>query len=117
LEDSALTAALGRAAPGEAPAVEVARQRGVLTGVLADIVSTFSPSIVVLGGFLTDVAPRDLDGYARRVCAEARPTVGRSLVVRLAELVENRLLYGAAEAAFDDQVLAAEVLERWCADL
>jgi predicted NBD/HSP70 family sugar kinase len=116
LDEAALTAAVGGAQKGDAVWLEARRQRGILTRALADIVGTLSPSVVVLGGFLTDLVPENLDEFTVAVLAQTRPAAPRAVAIRRAGLVENRLLFGAAEVVFDEQVLAPENLERWCAD-
>jgi predicted NBD/HSP70 family sugar kinase len=90
-------------AASEDPAVaaEVARQRGILSTALANAVNVLNPSVVVLGGFLATLAATDLDALAAAVGAQAMPANMEGLDIRVASLAEDRLLIGAAEAAFE----------------
>lgn len=81
---------------------EVERQRRILATALANAVNVLNPSVVVLGGFLATLAERDLDGLTAAVRAHAMPASAEDLDIRLAVLAEDRLLIGAAEAAFAD---------------
>ncbi len=86
-----------------APSVteEVARQRRILSTALATPVNVLNPSVVVLGGFLATLAGPDLGGLLQAVRAQAMPACAEDLEIRPALLAEDRLLVGAAEAAFD----------------
>ncbi|GAB2831131.1 ROK family transcriptional regulator [Microbacterium insulae] len=84
-----------------AVAAEVARQRGILSTALANAVNVLNPSVVVLGGFLATLAAMDLDALADAVAAQAMPANMEGLDIRVASLAEDRLLIGAAEAAFE----------------
>lgn len=79
---------------------EVARQRRILATALANAVNVLNPSVVVLGGFLGMLAEHDLDGFTAAVVAQSMPANGEDLEIRPAALAEDRLLIGAAEAAF-----------------
>ncbi|HEX5730152.1 ROK family protein [Microbacterium sp.] len=79
---------------------EVARQRGILATALANAVNVLNPSVVVLGGFLATIAERDLESLSAAVGALAMPASMEGLDIRVAVLAEDRLLIGAAEAAF-----------------
>ena len=81
---------------------ELARQRRILATALANAVNVLNPSVVVLGGFLATIAERDLDGLTAAVGAHAMPASMEGLDIRVAVLAEDRLLIGAAEAAFAD---------------
>lgn len=81
---------------------EVERQRGILATALANAVNVLNPSVVVLGGFLATIAERDMSGLAAAVRANAMPASTEELDIRVAVLAEDRLLIGAAEAAFAD---------------
>jgi predicted NBD/HSP70 family sugar kinase len=85
-----------------AVAAELARQRGILATALANAVNVLNPSVVVLGGFLATLGAQDLPGLAELVSAQAMPSNLEGLEVRIASLGEDRLLIGAAEAAFGD---------------
>jgi len=98
-DDAALAAAL--IAAGQAAEDEIVRQRSVLAVTIGNAVNVLNPSMVVLGGFLgilRDHAPEDFDvdvkGRSLAVTAE-------DLQISSAALGENRLLIGAAEAAFE----------------
>lgn len=81
---------------------ELERQRGILATALANAVNVLNPSVVVLGGFLATIAERDLDGLTAAVGAHAMPSSMEGLDIKVAVLAEDRLLIGAAEAAFAD---------------
>ncbi len=99
-DEPTLAAAL---AASDDPAVtaEVTRQRGILSTALANAVNVLNPSVVVLGGFLATLAATDLDALAASVGAQAMPANLEGLDIRVASLAEDRLLIGAAEAAFE----------------
>ncbi len=84
-----------------AVAAEVARQRGILSTALANAVNVLNPSVVVLGGFLATLAAHDLEGLTDAVGTQAMPENMEGLDIRVASLAEDRLLIGAAEAAFE----------------
>ena len=85
-----------------AVAAEVARQRRILSTALSNAVNVLNPSVVVLGGFLATIAQQDLPGLTDAVAAQAMPANLEGLDIRVASLAEDRLLIGAAEAAFAD---------------
>lgn len=99
-DEPTLAAALA-SSDDPAVAAEVARQRGILSTALANAVNVLNPSVVVLGGFLATLAAIDLDGLAATVSAQAMPANVEGLDIRVASLAEDRLLIGAAEAAFE----------------
>jgi predicted NBD/HSP70 family sugar kinase len=84
-----------------AVAAEIARQRGILSTALANAVNVLNPSVVVLGGFLATIAEHDLGALVEAVGAQAMPANIEGLDIRVASLAEDRLLIGAAEAAFE----------------
>lgn len=88
------------AAPGPEVLAEVARQRRILATALANAVNVLNPSLVVLGGFLATIAEPDLEGLRSAVVAQAMPAATEELRLRVAALGEDRLMIGAAEAAF-----------------
>ncbi|WP_372457080.1 ROK family protein [Microbacterium allomyrinae] len=100
-DEPTLAAALGAS---EDPAVEaeLARQRRILSTALANAVNVLNPSVVVLGGFLATIAAHDPQGLLDAVAAQAMPSTMEGLDIRVASLAEDRLLIGAAEAAFAD---------------
>jgi predicted NBD/HSP70 family sugar kinase len=79
---------------------EIARQRRILATALANAVNVLNPAVVVLGGFLGMLASHDLEGFTGTVAAQTMPANGEDLQVLPAALGEDRLLFGAAEAAF-----------------
>ncbi|TDN90652.1 ROK family protein [Microbacterium sp. BK668] len=81
---------------------EVARQRRILATALANAVNVLNPSVVVLGGFLGMLAEHDLAGFTAAVVAQSMPANGEDLEIRAAALAEDRLIIGAAEAAFEE---------------
>lgn len=100
-DDPTLAAALRDA---DEPGVleEVARQRRILSTALANAVNVINPSVIVLGGFLAMLAEQDLQTFTTAVRGQAMSANGEHLVVRSAALADDRLLIGAAEAAFAD---------------
>ena len=88
------------ASDGAPIADELARQRRILATALANAVNVLNPSLVILGGFLATLA--DLDPAALRdaMAAQAMPAAAEDVDVRVAALGEDRLMIGAAEAAF-----------------
>ena len=100
-DEPTLAALLAASALPDA-AAEVARQRGILATALANAVNVLNPSVVVLGGFLATIAERDLASLGEAVRAQAMPASTDDLDIRVAALSEDRLLIGAAEAAFAD---------------
>ena len=97
-DDIALAAALDRADP--AAIAEVDRQRRVLAAALSNAVNVLNPSMIVLGGFLAILLARDADGLERDVRARSLAAPAERLRIRPAALGRDRLLIGAAEAAF-----------------
>lgn len=83
-------------------AAEVARQRGILATALANAVNVLNPRVVILGGFLATLAASAPDALDEAVRAQCMPSSAEDVSIRTAELAENRLLIGAAEAAFAD---------------
>ncbi|MBD7958189.1 ROK family protein [Microbacterium sp. Sa4CUA7] len=99
-DEPTLAAVLGAST---APSVteEVARQRRILATALANAVNVLNPAVVVLGGFLATLAAQDIDGLLQLVRAQAMPACAEDVEIRPALLAEDRLLVGAAEAAFE----------------
>ncbi|TFV96902.1 ROK family protein [Leifsonia flava] len=79
---------------------ELERQRRILATALCNAINVLNPSLVILGGFLATVAQSDLAALEAAVLAQALPVAGEELEIRVAGLGEDRLLIGAAEAAF-----------------
>ena len=100
-DEPTLAQALARSDRAEV-AAEVARQRRVLATALANAVNVLNPHVVVLGGFLATLAGEDLDALASAVRAQAMHAAGEDLAIHPAALGEDRLMIGAAEAAFAD---------------
>ncbi|MGW9112979.1 ROK family transcriptional regulator [Microbacterium sp. NPDC055683] len=98
-DDPTLAAALA-ASTSAAVADEVERQRRILATALANAVNVLNPSVIVLGGFLGMLVAADADGFDAAVRAHALSAPAEGLVIRPAALAEDRLLIGAAEAAF-----------------
>jgi predicted NBD/HSP70 family sugar kinase len=84
-----------------AVAAELARQRGILATALANAINVLNPSVVVLGGFLATLTAHDPEGLRTAVGMLAMPATMEGLDIRVASLAEDRLLIGAAEAAFE----------------
>ncbi len=99
-DDTALGTALARSTDAAVRA-ETDRQRRILATALANAANVMNPAVIVLGGFLAALAELDLDGLDRAVRAQTVPACAEGLRLAVAELGENRLLVGAAEAAFE----------------
>lgn len=111
-DDAELRTALQRSSN---PAVvdEVDRQRRILATAVASAVNILDPAVVVLGGFLAALIETEVELFAAAV---ARQTIaGSAPLIRIAELGDDRLLIGAAEAAFaallDDPVATIAISE------
>lgn len=100
-DEPTLAAALAASTSPEVSA-ELARQRRILATALANAVNVLNPSVVILGGFLATIAELDPEGLAALVLQQAMPANAEGLDIRTAVLAEDRLLIGAAEAAFAD---------------
>ncbi|MFH8252236.1 ROK family protein [Microbacterium sp. B2969] len=100
-DDATLAAALAGSASPEA-ADELARQRRILATALANAVNVLNPSAVVLGGFLATISEHDPDELRELVARQAMWANVEELEIRSAALAQDRLLIGAAEAAFDE---------------
>jgi predicted NBD/HSP70 family sugar kinase len=100
-DDAALGAALVASSDADV-ADEVGRQRRILSTALANAVNVLNPSVVVLGGFLATLASLDPDALLAGVAGQAMPANMEGLEIRVAALADDRLLIGAAEAAFAD---------------
>ncbi len=99
VDDPVLAAALSDA--GSADVVdEIARQRRILAATLANAVNVLNPSMIVLGGFLGMLSDSNPDGFTADVRANALAAPGEQVEIRPAALGADRLLIGAAEAAF-----------------
>ncbi|MBY0687277.1 ROK family transcriptional regulator [Microbacterium marinilacus] len=99
-DDEALARALA-ASDDPAVAAEVDRQRRILAATLANAVNVLNPSMIVLGGFLAILHDHDPDGLLGAVRAQALAAPAERLAIRAAALGADRLLIGAAEAAFE----------------
>nr|WP_315267812.1 ROK family transcriptional regulator [Microbacterium lemovicicum] len=89
---------------------EVGRQRRILATALANAVNVLNPGVVILGGFLATIAQLDGPALEADVRAQAMAANAETLDIRTALLAEDRLLIGAAEAAFAE--LIADPLNR-----
>ncbi|WP_081322592.1 ROK family transcriptional regulator [Microbacterium testaceum] len=101
--DAALSDALASASD-PVSAAEVDRQRRILATALANAANVLNPAVIVLGGFLAVLAARDLDGLDAAVRAQTVPACAEGLRLAVAELGEDRLLVGAAEAVFEAEL-------------
>ncbi|CAN7176475.1 ROK family transcriptional regulator [Microbacterium sp. LjRoot45] len=100
-DEPTLAAALA-ADVSAAVADEVDRQRRILSTALANAVNVLNPQVVVLGGFLATLATAGLEELTALVRAQSMPANAADVVILPAALGEDRLLIGAAEAAFGD---------------
>ncbi|HEY6801047.1 MAG TPA: ROK family protein, partial [Agromyces sp.] len=79
---------------------ELARQRRILATALSNAINVLNPSLVVLGGFLATVATSDPADLEREVESQTVSAAFEGVSIRVAALGEDRLMIGAAEAAF-----------------
>lgn len=100
-------AALARALASIPDVSEVDRQRRILATALANAANVLNPAVIVLGGFLAVLAARDLAGLDGAVRAQTMPACAEGLRLAVAELGEDRLLVGAAEAVFEAALFPA----------
>ena len=105
-DDAALAAAVASTDDPSAGA-EVERQRRILATALANAANVLNPAVIVLGGFLAVLAAHDLDGLEAAVRAQTMPACAEGLRLAVAELGEDRLLVGAAEAVFEARLFPA----------
>ncbi len=99
VDDAALAAALAVSAD-ESVLSEVHRQRRTLAVTLGNAVNVLNPSIVVLGGFLAVLRDHDAERFDAEVLERALGASGEHTEIQSAALGRDRLLIGAAEAAF-----------------
>ncbi len=99
VDDPVLAAALAEVKDA-AVSEEIDRQRRILAATLANAVNVLNPSMIVLGGFLGMLIGSDPEGFCADVRAYALAAPGEQLEIRPAALGADRLLIGAAEAAF-----------------
>jgi len=99
---AAALAAARRDADATAVVDEVTRQRRILSTALANAVNVLNPQVVVLGGFLATLATWDLEELTALVRAQSMPANAADVELLPAALGEDRLLIGAAEAAFGE---------------
>jgi predicted NBD/HSP70 family sugar kinase len=99
VDDPALAAALAEA-DSQDVADEIDRQRRILAATLANAVNVLNPSMIVLGGFLGMLSESDPDGFTADVRRNSLEAPGEQVDIRPAALGADRLLIGAAEAAF-----------------
>lgn len=98
-DDAALAAALA-GDPGPTADEEVIRQRRVLAATIGNAANVLNPSMIVLGGFLSILRDRDPEEFDADVRARSLAVVAEDLQIASAALGQDRLLIGAAEAAF-----------------
>ena len=97
-DDAALAAALADAGPTADE--EVVRQRRVLAATIGNAVNVLNPSMIVLGGFLGILRDVDPEGFDVDVRERSLAVAAEDLQIASAALGQDRLLIGAAEAAF-----------------
>ena len=98
-DEATLTAALlGSTSP--TVRVEVERQRRILAVALSNAINVLNPSLVVLGGFLSDVRGADPEAFDALVGGQVVAAAWADARILPAELGADRLLIGAAELAF-----------------
>ncbi len=98
-DEATLTAAL-RSATGRQVVDEVARQRRILAVALSNAINVLNPSLVVLGGFLTDLRGFDPEAFDTTVGGQVVAAAWADTRIMPARLGADRLLIGAAELAF-----------------
>lgn len=99
-DDGSLAAALAGTRGAEV-AAEADRQRRILAATLGNAVNVLNPSKIVLGGFLAILRDRDPEAFDRDVRARALSASAEQVALASAALGADRLLIGAADAAFD----------------
>jgi predicted NBD/HSP70 family sugar kinase len=99
-DDAELRAALAAADAGPAMA-EIARQRRILAATLGNATNVLNPSMIVLGGFLGILRDLDAQGFDEDVRGRALAASAEGLELSTAALGADRLLIGAADAAFE----------------
>ncbi|GGD74124.1 ROK family protein [Microbacterium murale] len=99
VDDPVLAAALAEVEDA-AVSEEIDRQRRILAATLANAVNVLNPSMIVLGGFLGMLIGSDPGSFSADVRANALAAPGEQVEIRPAALGADRLLIGAAEAAF-----------------
>ncbi|MGO2520414.1 MAG: ROK family transcriptional regulator [Microbacterium sp.] len=97
-DDAALAAALSDG--GITADEEVIRQRHVLAATIGNAANVLNPSMIVLGGFLGILRDRDPEVFDADVRARSLAVTAEDLQIVSAALGQDRLLIGAAEAAF-----------------
>lgn len=100
VDDEALAEALA-ASSDPAVRAEIERQRRILAATLANAANVLNPSVIVLGGFLAILRDHDPEGLLDAVRAHMLAAPAENLDIRAAALGADRLLIGAAEAAFE----------------
>lgn len=98
-DDTVLATALD-ADPGPTAHEEVVRQRRVLAATISNAANVLNPSIIVLGGFLGILRDRDPGSFDADVRERSLTVAAEDLQITSAALGQDRLLIGAAEAAF-----------------
>lgn len=98
-DEATLTGAL-LTASSRAVLDEVARQRRILAVALSNAINVLNPSLVVLGGFLTDLRDSDSDAFDATVGGQVVAAAWADTRIMSARLGADRLLIGAAELAF-----------------
>ncbi len=98
-DDPTLAAALSTS-DDPSVAAETDRQRRILATALANAVNVLNPRAIVLGGFLAMLTEGATDQLTDLVRAQSMPANAEDVDIRAAVLADDRLLIGAAEAAF-----------------
>lgn len=98
-DDAALAVAIADAS-NVALRDEVQRQRRILSATVGNAVNALNPSMVVLGGFLSVLRDHDSVAFDAAVCERALAASAEQISIQSAGLGRDRLLIGAAEAAF-----------------
>jgi len=96
---------------GDADAVRAVRNAGrEIGGVLAGLVSTINPSVIVLGGQIADAGQYLLAGVRETIYARSLPLGTRDLEVTRSRLADRAGITGAAMMT-TEHVLAAESID------
>ena len=99
-DDVTLQAALTRA-DDERARGEVRRQRRILAATLGNAVNVLNPSMIVLGGFLGILRDVDAAAFDDEVRHRALAAAAEGVELSTAALGADRVLIGAADAAFE----------------
>ncbi len=98
---------------GDTASVDLINRAGTLTGkALANLVNTFNPAQILIGGSTAAAGDILLDSIKRAVYQRAIADATRHLEIRYSPLSDTSALVGAAFTAID-QLLSRDILSIW----